>query len=315
MAQPGYTESLQGHVPAATARLTPTGRLEADRELKLAISLPLRNTESLARLLERLYEPSSPDYRRYLTPDQFTGRFGPTVQDYQMVSDFAKSNRLAVTATHDSRRLLDVRAKVSDIEKAFHVTLRTYQHPSEPRQFYAPDVEPSVDAGLPILDISGLSDYALPRPASHMRPMGASAVPANGSAPHGNYMGRDFRNAYAPGVSLDGAGQMVGLVEFDGYYADDIKAYKALAGLPNVPLINVPIDGCSDSPGAGNTEVALDIEMAISMAPGLAAVVVFEATNSSLEWVNLLDRMAQSNQIKQFSASWGFTGPGPYPTA
>ena len=101
---------------------------------------------------------------------------------------------------------------------------------------------------------------------------------------------------------------MVGLFEADGYYASDISAYETLAGLPNVPLIPVHIDSFNGSAGVDNDEVALDIEMAISMAPSLAAVVIFEGPNNNSDWIDILDSMAASNQIKQFSSSWGYTG-------
>ena len=73
---------------------------------------------------------------------------------------------------------------------------------------------------------------------------------------------------------------MVGLVEFDGYYAGDIASYESQTGVPNVPLQIVLLDGFNGVPegaNSDNSEVALDIEMAISMAPGLSKVVVFEA--------------------------------------
>ena len=304
---------LRGHVPEEAALTQPLGRLPGINSLRLAISLPLRNSDALAGLLQRLYDPASHDYHQYLTPAQFTARFGPTAQDYQTVMSFATSNGLEIAARRESRMLVDVQGKVSDIEKAFHVVLRTYQHPTEPRQFYAPDVAPTVDTGLPVRDVVGLSDFAVPRPMLHRKPASAKPVSASGSQTNGYYLGNDFRNAYAPGVSLTGAGQMVGLVELDGYYSNDIASYEALAGLTNVPLINVDVIDYSDPPGSGVDEVSLDIEMAIAMAPGLAAVVVFQAgssVNTATAFDDILDSMASSNQIKQFSSSWGYTGGG-----
>ena len=168
-AHAGERRALRGHVPPPSALLQPLGRLPATNSLRLAISLPLRNSADLTNLLQSIYDPASPNYHHYLTSAQFNEKFGPTAQDYQKVINFAKSNGLEIVATPDSRMLLDVRGKVSVIEKAFHVILRSYQHPTEPRQFYAPDVEPSVDANLPILDVVGLSDYAKPHPASHLK--------------------------------------------------------------------------------------------------------------------------------------------------
>src|SRR5208337_3316048 len=269
------------------------------------IGLPLRNTNVLNKLLQDLYDPASPKFRHYLTPEQFTEQFGPTQRDYDAVVQFAKRHGLDITATHSNRVLLDVAGQVADIEKAFQITLRTYQHPTEPRQFYAPDVEPSVEAGLAVLDISGLNNYALPRPASHRSSVITSAGLGSGSGPGGSYMGKDLRNAYAPGVTLTGAGQMVGLVEFAAFYPDDITSYETMAGLPNVPIQVVLLDGFDGIPSSDQEvgEASLDIEMAISMAPGLSSVVVFEAgPNGFLS--DILNAMAARPQIKQFSCCY-----------
>src|SRR5206468_1698036 len=141
--------------------------------------------------------------------------------------------------------------------------LRLYRHPREARTFYAPDAEPSVDLVVPLLHISGLDNYSLPHPNLKATPAdkAPSATPRSGSGPSGSYLGGDFRAAYVPGTSLNGAGQSVGLLQFDGYYASDITAYESVAGLPNVTLVNVPVDGGVSTPGSGNSEVCLDIEM------------------------------------------------------
>ena len=299
---------LTGHVPAAVKFLPSGGRLAAARRLHLALGLPLRNTASLSNLLERIYDPGSPEYRHYLTPEQFTEQFGPLPADYERISRFAREQGLTVAPPRASRLILDLEGSVATVEAALHVTLRTYQHPTEDRVFYAPDAEPTLPADLAVVEIAGLSDWALLRSGAHGRPLDQTSGIAAGSGPGGSNLGADFRRAYAPRVTLDGAGELVGLIEFDGYYANDILTYETLAGLPHVPLINVPVDGFTGPPGVANNEVALDIEMAISMAPGLAGVVVFEAPNSVANWLDLLDTMASSNQVRQFSSSWGFSG-------
>jgi uncharacterized repeat protein (TIGR01451 family) len=302
-ALPGMT-ALHGHVPAVVSQLAATGRLAATNRLSLAIGLPLHNQAGLDALLQQINDPTSPSYHHYLTPDQFATQFSPTPADYQAVLDFARTNGLTVTRTHANRMVVDVDGKVADIEKTFHVNLRTYHHPKEKRDFFAPDAEPSVDANLPILSVQGMNNYVQPHPFLERMP--ASKIkPGIGSAPGGGYLGSDFRNAYAPGTALNGSGQIVGLLQFDGYYASDITTYEGLAGLPNVPLQNVLLDGFNGSPGANNDEVCLDIETAISMAPGLSKVVVFEAGPTG-NADDILSSMAASNTIKQFSASWGY---------
>jgi subtilase family serine protease len=310
MAQSVQMQSLQGHVPAVVAGLQPVGRLPSTNVLHLAIALPLRNRDALANLVQRLYDPASPDYHHYLTPDQFTGRFGPSQEDYQALSNFANANGLTVTATHPNRTLLDVSGSVADVEKTFHVVLHVYQHPTEDRTFFAPDVEPSLDLTVPVLHIGGLDTYALPRPAwlkVNAANNGGNPNQLSGSGPSGNYMGYDFRAAYAPGVTLTGAGQNVGLLECDSFYPNDIRSYETDAGLPNVPLQKVLVGGFNGNPEDPDAvvEVSLDIEMAISMAPGLSNVMVYEASSDTPAYIyDIVNRMATDNQAKQLSSSW-----------
>jgi hypothetical protein len=313
--------SLNGHIPEAASRfrLQPLGGLPATNQLKLAISLYLRNTNELANFLKDIYNPASTRFRHYLNPEEFTAQFGPRESDYQALINFVQDNGLKVTATHPNRVLLDVAGSVAAIERMFHVRMFIYNHPREPRTFYAPNVEPSVDDRLsvPILSISGLDNYWLPHPIRRrsLSPDQSSdgkaggAVAATGSGPGGGYFGKDFRRAYVPGSLLDGTGQSVALLEFDGYYTNDIAAYERQAGLPPVKLTNISVDGGISTPGAGNDEVSLDIEMIIAMATNVANVLVYEAPNGS--WLDILNRIANDNLAAQISSSQGGGPPTP----
>ena len=299
---------LQGHVPAAVTHMAPLGSLPETSNLNLAITLPLRNQAALSNLLSQIYDPASPKYHHYLTPQEFTEQFGPTENDYQAVIAFAQANGLHVTATWPNRALLDVSGTAGQVERALHLTLNIYRHPTENRNFYAPSEEPSLDLSVPVLHISGLDNFELPRPRLTATRLATtqSASGNSGSGPGGSYMGTDFRAAYVPDSARDGSGQMVGLLEFDGYASSDINNYESQAHLPNIPLQSVLIDGASGGPldpGGADVEVALDIEVAISMATNLSKVVVYIAPNGR-PFEDILNSMVLSNQVKQFSCSW-----------
>jgi subtilase family serine protease len=297
---------LPGNVPPAVARLQALSRVPATNYLELAIGLPLRNEAELDELLRQLYDPASTNFHKYLQPAEFAARFGPTPEDYQAVQDFARSNGLVVAETFTNRLMLDVRGRVTDVERALGVTLRTYRHPVEPRDFFAPDTDPSLPARLRVISIEGLSDYSLPRRATR-RVAAARAQPLsfNGTGPSHEYAGNDFRNAYVPGTGLDGSGQTVAVLEYSDYFMVDVTNYEnyvgALIGVTNyVPLTTVLVG--STTPGTNaNDEVALDIEMAIAMAPKLARIIVYEKYSVSS---TLLNRIATDNLAKQVSSSW-----------
>lgn len=311
-------QTLSGHVPEVVAKLQPVGRLEGSQRLKLAIGLAPRDEQGLDAFIQELYDPASPNYRRYLTPAQFTERFGPTEQDYKALIDYAKASGLNVTHQYSNRVVLDVEGAVADIEKALQLTMRAYLHPNEARTFYAPDVEPSLALGVSVLHIAGLDNFTLPHPKHRRHSLNQSnnathhgGTPKEGSAPGGNLWGNDFRNAYVPGTTLTGSGQNVGLLEFDGYYASDISNYETDIGMSitNRPqLVVVPVDGGVSQPSqSGNSEVAGDIEMTVSMAPGLNAIYVFEdglaITNPHFD--DIFESMVTYTNVLQFSCSWG----------
>ena len=197
LAQSVPRQALSGHVPAVVSRLTSTGRLPATNRLQFSIGLPLRSTNELAGLLAEIYsDPSSLHYRHYLTVAEFTQRFGPTEADYTSVVAFALAHGFRVSGTYSNRMVVDAEASVADVEKAFQVTLRTYRHPTEARDFFAPEVEPTLELATPVLHISGLDNLILPRALHWPQPPGSKvtgARPQGGSAPYGFYQGNDFR--------------------------------------------------------------------------------------------------------------------------
>jgi len=290
----------------------PLSRVPATQTLNLALTLSLRNQDQLQTLLKQLYDPSSPNYRRFLSVEQFTEQYGPTTGDYEKAIAFATSHGLTVTNKTPNRLVLDVRGTVAQIEQAFNIEMHLYQHPTENRTYYAPDVEPSVEVGVPIQGISGLNNFEPPRPVGLKYSKKGDIVRGNqtGSGPDGYFLGSDMRAAYAPGTWLTGAGQAVGLFEFGPYNLSDVQAYFSFVGQPlNVPSVNVLVDGVSPVCGAGcdDGEEVIDIQQSISMAPGMSAVIVYEGNNDT----DMFNQMATDNIAKQLSCSFGFLPADP----
>jgi hypothetical protein len=294
--------------------------LSPNRNLRLALVLPLRHRDQLEEFLEGVSNPSSPRYRQFLSTEQFTARFGPTDGDYARLIAYSQAHGFRVASIHPNRTLLEVEANAATVENAFRLHLGVYPHPFEARTFYAPDTEPSLDLDLPLLEIHGLHNFSQAQPHRRRVPtptptpeVGGRLSDRAGSGPNGFLLGTDFRQAYLPGSPLTGTGQSVGLFELDGYYASDITAYLALSKQSAVPLKNVLLNGFNGIPasrqaGSGNEEVALDIEMAMSMAPGLDRILVYEGSpKATLADINsVLNRMATDNLARQLSCSWGF---------
>jgi subtilase family serine protease len=303
---------LTSHVPdAVSSGVAPlVGRVSPNQHLSLAISLPLQNEARLDNLLEEIYDPQSSSYHRYLSVQEFTQQFGPAQADHAAVLQFAQAHGLSIVETASNRMVVDVQGRAADIESAFHISINLYQHPTEDRTFYAPDREPSVDLDVPLLHISGLDNFTLPV-NKHVRELQSAQSNAQakttGSGPSGNFIGSDLRAAYYGSGSLNGSGQSVGLFEFAGYQLSDVQNYFKKLNQPlNVPVKGVSLNGVSvNCPPAScdDSEQALDIEIAISMAPALSQVVVYVGSSD----VSIFNQMAADNTSKQVSCSWGWT--------
>ena len=300
-------------IPDAVAqrKVAKTGAVDVEQPLKVALQLPLRNEAELTQLLHDLYDTTSPKFHKYLSVSEFTARFGPTSEDYKKVVSWAKSQGLHVTTTTANRRLVGVEGSVEKINRAFRVQITNYQHPREDRVFYSADREPD-PAGLsvPLLQITGLSNYVLPRP---MHRRGKATGPTGpGSGPSGEYLPSDMRAAYYGKGPLTGAGQTIGILSFDGYLPGDVKLFFSKTGMASkVPIKNVLVNGFSGActtPGStakspcDDGEQVLDIVNAIGMAPGIKQILFYEGASDT----QILNQMAVDNKAKVLSSSWGW---------
>ena len=292
---------------AAPADAKPVGRLPAAQQLSLAITLPLRNQGQLQTLLQQLEDPTSPNYHKYLSVAQFTEQFGPTVAQYEQVIAFAQSYGLTLTHTAANRVLLNVTGSVTNIEQAFHVTMQVYQHPTENRTFYAPNVEPTVDSGVPILGVSGLTNFTLPHPLIVRAPARGPHADQTGSGPGGQFYGSDIRAAYYGSGPLNGSGQAIALAELGQWNMADIETYFTTVNQPlDVPIVVELLGGTSAAcPGeCDDGEEAVDIQQIISMAPGAAVLIVYEDTSGNAD-IDIFNAYASDNIAKQMSFSFG----------
>jgi subtilase family serine protease len=311
-AQTVFTHHVRGAVKDGSAKLV--GHLPASQVMKLVIVLPLRNENALDQALKDLYDPSSPSYRHFLTVDEFTQQYGPTQADYDAVIQFAQENGLAVTGTSRNRLNVSVSGSVANVEKAFNVKLNVYQHPTEARNFYAPDREPSTYLPFALWRIAGLDNYSIPHPAGLDKNPNAGHSASNatvGSGPSQSFLGSDMRAAYYGSSSLDGSGQSIGLLEYAGTDLADVTTYYNNVHQTNsVPINLISTDGtstsCLYSAGCDDTEQTLDITQALGMAPHLTKLDVYVGSSDSA----MLNAMALGKDA-QIGCSWAWSPADP----
>jgi len=311
------------HVRTVTlnGQAKPVGHLPAMQNLQLDVVLPLRDQFGLDHFLAELSDPASPVYRHFLTPAEFTARFGPTQHDYDAVVRYVKERGMTVVGGSRGGMEVQVQGPVSAIEAAFHIDLLTYQHPTENRVFYAPDREPTVDLPFALWHISGLDNYSIPHPryvkrnnfakAHGIDPKDLVTHATTGSGPDASFLGSDMRAAYYGETALTGAGQNLGLLEFLGTDLADLDTYYQNIGQTNmVPITLYSTDGtsvqCVFSHAGGycdDTEQTIDMTQALGMAPGLNSLVMYIGSSDTA----IISSMTTYDPLPTaISCSWGW---------
>jgi subtilase family serine protease len=302
------------------------GRLASSQIMNLNLVLPLSNPAGLETFLSAVYDPSSSTFHKFLTPTEFTAKFGPSQTQYDAVVQFAVTHGFTVTGGSRDAMDVQVRGPVSAVESAFHVHMGTYQHPTENREFYAPDSEPTTDLPFELWHVSGLDNYSIPHRLLEKKSDYAAAHgidvkdvvshATTGSGPSASFLGSDMRAAYYGTGTLTGAGQNLGLFEYVGTDLADLTTYYKNVGQTNkVPVSVISTDGtsasCVYSKAGGDcddTEQNLDMTQALGMAPGLSSLVMYVG---SLDTAIIGAMTTHSPLPTTIGCSWGWTPADP----
>jgi kumamolisin len=306
------------------------GQLPATQTLHFDIVLPLRDRAGLQSLLRQQYDPASPLYQQFITPQEVTERFGPSQEDWETLVAFAQASGFEIVGGTRDGRDLQLIGTVANIEKAFHVVLGVYQDPTENRTFYSPDREPTVNLPFPLWHITGLDNNSKPHPlyvkksdyakAHGIDPETIVSNATTGSGPSSSFLGSDMRAAYYEGTALTGSGQTLGLFEFLGTDLADLTTYYKNVSQtePYTPTL-ISTGGystsCTESGGCDDTEQTLDMTQAMGMAPGTTMLYMYVCGNAeSISDTDCISAMVSTTDAplsKQISCSWGWTPADP----
>ena len=310
IAAPSKTLVLKGHVPKVQmqdARLL--GPMDQSAHLDLVFGLPLRKPADLERRIHDLYDPSNPHYGQFLTPEQFTETYGPSKKDLDRVVDHLKQAGYVVISTSSNRVLIRARATVATIEKTLDLRMNRYR--GRERSFYSATDDPRLPAEIAgqIMHIVGLQNARVRHPLRRkMMPRKDLPPILQGTGPFGGLSPGDIAKAYSlPGGSINGEGQTLALFQMDGFLPSDVKAYTDHFNLRPVPLEAILVGDFDGSAGEGSDEVCMDIELMNAIAPGAAAILVYEGHNTDQGVLDVYNRIVSDNRAQSVSTSWGLS--------
>ncbi len=117
------------------------------------------------QFLAELMDPASPQFHRFLTPEEWNARFAPTPDDEAAVVGWAASQGFRITKRYPNRLIVDAEAPVGVLERALHVRINDYRFEGD--TYFANDREPALPAALAtiIRSVGGLNNFPVMRPA------------------------------------------------------------------------------------------------------------------------------------------------------
>ena len=297
---------------AMPERLGPTA---AGTMIDFSFILRVLDPGSLDAYLAGLSDPSSPEYRQFLSAAQFGERFGLPLARIAQVEAWAVGAGLTVVQTYAQRTAIRLQATAGTVNALFGVTLMDEHDPATGVTYSVVDAEPTVprEVAADVEAVAGLDD---PPVVSFAVPSGvdSAAIPRAGLGPQSLAAAYDITPLYEAGIS--GLDQYIAIVSFDTYRPSDIEFFEEELGIVGAPPIErIAVGAPLLSPGGGSGEVTLDIDVVRSVAPQ-ARILNFEAPNNgSVGFAEMVDAIVEDGRSQIISVSWGLCEPNVNPNA
>ncbi len=253
------------------------------------LSFPIRNEEELERSVEAMYDPASPRFRRYYTPQEWMARHAPYEQDVNLVADWLRSRGMQVPRIATNRLLLQFTGTVAQFNAAFGVELRVLERKSPqggnpPHPVYGLttglNAPKFVEERIAAVVAADLAAEVGTLPPEMGQP--STEPPADierGLTPQQIARAYDFEPLFRRGFT--GQGVKLGVTVGAGFRDRDILSFWKAFGIERTPPRVIQT---MEPPATRYRETTLDIEWAGAMAPG-AELVVYQgpdARNTSM---------------------------------
>jgi subtilase family serine protease len=271
---------------------------------------------ALRKLLDDQQDKHSPNYRHWLTPEDFGKQFGPSDADIQTITNWLQSQGFQVGTTK-GRTVLEFSGSASQVQEAFHTAIHKYLVNGE--QHWANSSDPSIPTALTpaVAGVFTLHNF-LKKPFYKLAKERFEATWQAGKQPEftaGNGLHALAPADYAiiyninpvyngaptatpPVPAINGNGITIGVVgRSDIDLSDDINQFRQVFGIsgptPQV-IVNGPDPG--DVPG-DDLEATLDVSWSGAIAPGAQIDFVNSAVTNTTDGVVLSEIYIIENNL------------------
>ena len=251
----------------------------------------------LNTLLANQQNPSSPQFRKWLRPEEFGDRFGLNASDHSKLVAWLQSEGFTIRQSGRARNWIAIGGTAAQVQRSLHTAIHRYRVNGETH--FANSTAPSVPAALAdvVGGFSGLHDFNPHSPLKTIQP-DYTLRGAHFLAPEDWATIYDVGPLYAAGI--DGTGVSIGIIGGSQLVLSDIATFRSNYNLPAkapIPQLAGNNPGIVASP---KTEADLDIEWSGAIAPN-ATVYFYYSTVQFNSIVAAID----ANLVQIISMSFG----------
>ncbi|HEY2497981.1 MAG TPA: protease pro-enzyme activation domain-containing protein [Candidatus Angelobacter sp.] len=296
----------------------PLARAEFDRG-SADLNLPMENMilllspsasakAAMDALLDDLQNPKSPNFHKFLTPQEIGLRFGPTDQDVADAANWLKSHGFRIVGIANSKLWINFTGNVQQVEQAFQTNIRQFEVNGQIH--YANATDPSIPRALDGLveGVVSLHDFPLHHDAN-LRQLAANAN-LNGG---GNALAPgDFATIYnlTPlyNAGIDGTGQTIAVLGRTDIVLGDVQFFRSNFLLPaKDPVFIHNLNAPGDLHGSDEGEADLDVEWSGAVAKNATIDFVISKSTHTTDGIHLSAQYAVDNNVAPvISTSFSF---------
>ena len=118
--------AIHGNVAPEARKLTALRPANLKRRLNLEIQFVPQHQAAVNKLLAAQQDPTSAEYHKWITPKEYTQRFGPTAAEYNAVAKWIESQGFTVTGGSRGASNLRFTGTVAQAQNAFQTQIFNY---------------------------------------------------------------------------------------------------------------------------------------------------------------------------------------------
>lgn len=264
---------------------------------------------ALHTLLDDQQDKASPNYHKWLTPEQFGKQFGPADQDIQTVTAWLQSHGFRIGQVAKGRNMIEFSGTASQVREALHTTIHKYL--VNGKEHWANSSDPQIPTALTpvVTGVHTLHNF-LKQPLIHFSEEKVAAKYVPGKPPEVNFSNgvhglgpADYATIYninpLLSTGINGLGINVAVVARSNLYqgGQDVSNFQNIFGcctFPNI-ILNGPDPG--DLGGGEEFEATLDATWPGAIAPGATIDFVVSATTNTTDGIDLSELFIIDNNI------------------